>query len=44
VIYAPEVGPVYSYERALIEAGNTASTGVGDKTLVLTDTGISHAR
>jgi hypothetical protein len=39
VIYVPEVGPVYSYERALVEAGNDASTGVGDKTLVLTDTG-----
>jgi hypothetical protein len=39
VVYAPEVGPVYSYERALVEAGNDASTGVGDKTLVLTDTG-----
>jgi hypothetical protein len=38
-IYAPEVGPVYSYERALVEAGNDESTGVGDKRLVLTDTG-----
>lgn len=39
VIYAPEVGPVYSYERALVEAGNDQSAGVGDKTLILTDTG-----
>jgi hypothetical protein len=39
VVYAPEVGPIYSYERALVETGNDGSTGVGDKTLVLTDTG-----
>jgi hypothetical protein len=40
VIYAPEVGPVSSYERALVEAGNDESHGVGDKTLMLTGTGV----
>jgi len=44
VVYAPEVGPVYSYERSLVEAGNDESLGVGDKTLVLTDTGRPDAR
>ncbi|MGD8628762.1 MAG: hypothetical protein PVH52_06740 [bacterium] len=39
VVYAPEVGPIYSYERALVEAGNDESSGVGDKTLAMTDTG-----
>jgi hypothetical protein len=38
VIYAPEVGPVYSYERALVEAGDDDSRGVGDKTLMITGT------
>jgi hypothetical protein len=40
VIYAPTVGPVYSYERRSVEAGNDESTGAGDKTLFLTDTGV----
>ena len=39
VVYAPQAGPLYSYERSLVEAGNDASTGVGDKTLILEDTG-----
>ncbi len=39
VIYAPTVGPIYSYERVLVEAGDGESPGVGDRTLVLTDTG-----
>lgn len=44
VVYAPTVGPVYSYERVLVEAGNDKSTGVGDKTLFLTDTGVGPQR
>jgi len=33
VIYAPYVGPVYSYERNLVQPGEPLSIGVGDKTL-----------
>jgi len=35
VIYVPDVGPVYSYERLLVTVGDTLSYGVGDKTLTL---------
>jgi hypothetical protein len=38
VTYAPTAGPIHSYERALVEAGNAASLGVGEKTLELTRT------
>ncbi len=38
VTYAPEVGPIYSYDRALVEAGNEASLGIGEKTLTIVHT------
>lgn len=38
VTYAPAVGPVYTYERILVEAGNDGSPGVGEETLTITRT------
>lgn len=38
VIYAPTIGPIYSYDRSLVEAGNDESMGVGEKTLTISRT------
>lgn len=35
VIYAPTIGPVYSYERHMVQPGSPPSAGVGDVELVL---------
>jgi hypothetical protein len=40
VVYAPTVGPVYSYERMLVEPGDPLTTGLGDLTLSLVGTGV----
>ncbi len=39
VIYVPEVGPVFSYERMLAGLGEPLGTGIGERILSLTDTG-----
>jgi len=39
VIYVPEVGPVYTYERMLVNPGEPSSIGIGERILTLTDTG-----
>ena len=41
VIYAPGVGPVYSYERWMVEPGDPITTGLGDLTISLVETGVS---
>ncbi len=41
VVYAPNVGPVYSYERWMVEPGDSLTTGMGDLTLSLVNTGVS---
>lgn len=38
VIYAPTIGPVYCYERRLVEPGYSPSAGFGDLTETLTET------
>jgi hypothetical protein len=38
VLYAPEIGPVASYERRLVARGSPPSDGRGDITLVLKET------
>jgi hypothetical protein len=35
VVYAPTVGPVYSYRRMLVQPGDQPSTGAGDVTINL---------
>lgn len=40
VVYVPEVGPVFSYERILVGLGARVGTGVGERILSLTDTGL----
>jgi hypothetical protein len=40
VIYVPDLGPVYSYERALVAVGRTTGTGYGDITIELTGTNL----
>jgi hypothetical protein len=39
VIYVPDVGPVYSYERFMVCVGSTLSSGLGDMELSLIATG-----
>ena len=39
VIYVPDVGPVYSYERFLVCVGSKLSSGAGDMKLSLMNTG-----
>ena len=41
VVYAPGVGPVYSYERWMVQPGDPVTSGFGDLTLSLTETGVS---
>lgn len=38
IIYAPTIGPVFSYERSLCEPGDPPTLGIGDKTLSLIGT------
>jgi hypothetical protein len=40
VIYAPTVGPVYSYERLGVEPGDTLSAGLADVTEQLVETNV----
>jgi hypothetical protein len=40
VVYAPTVGPVYSYERLGIEPGETLSAGLADFTEQLVETNV----
>jgi hypothetical protein len=39
VIYVPDVGPVYGYERFMVCVGSSLGQGAGDMTLSLTSTG-----
>ena len=41
VIYVPDVGPVYSYERFFVCVGDTLSSGAGDMELSLMSTGLN---
>ena len=43
VVYAPEVGPVYCYERVGVTVGETLGPGIGDVTLELASTGVAPA-
>jgi hypothetical protein len=43
VVYAPEVGPVYCYERVLVTVGDTLGPGLGDARLQLVGTGVAPA-
>jgi hypothetical protein len=38
VIYAPSVGPVYCYERLMVQTGSPHTVGNGDRTLTLIST------
>jgi hypothetical protein len=40
VVYAPTVGPVYSYERLGVEPGETLSAGLADFTEQLVETNV----